>query len=300
MRNEPAILGFRQDRVGARLIGILNILRMREIADPAARFAWLSQQDGPYPDLADPTEIFAPGFVAEVMTLVAEPPQMDARRSLTAAAAGMRRSAMQAALAEGARWFSDAAFEMARFQDERAPEVAARTVELARALPLSPRLVAARDRAWARIMAAGGGDGAQPTAIHVRRGDILDGDPWSYTAWPSKYVPDEFFRAFVAETTGPVLAFSDTPAALTHLAQGDPRIVPVAGLLDAEDGLTIAQRDVLEVLLMARCERVGAPSYSAFSRAAHVLGGTVVASLPAAHTTSRHPSITPKPTLPCP
>ena len=39
--------------------------------------------------------------------------------------------------------------------------------------------------------------GGEPVAIHVRRGDILDGDPWSYGAWPSKYVPDEFYRGFI-------------------------------------------------------------------------------------------------------
>ena len=277
-QNGPAIIGFRQDRVGARLIGIVNILRLRELLDPAARFLWLSQPDGPYPDLADPAEIFAPPFVADVLTVIPDNPDLAGRRSLTAAAGETRLDAMQAQIAAGARWFSDAAFEMASFRAEPAAEVAAQTARLVAALPLAPRLAAARDRALARIGIAGD---ARPVAIHVRRGDILAGDPWSYTAWPSKYVPDEFFRAFLAETTGPVLAFSDTPAALTHLAQGDSRIVPVAGLLDAEDGLTIAQRDVLEMLLMARCVRVGAPSYSAFSRAAHVLGGTVVASLPA-------------------
>ncbi|MEF9604859.1 hypothetical protein O4J55_22060, partial [Paracoccus sp. PXZ] len=105
----------------------------------------------------------------------------------------------------------------------------------------------ALERARGILAQAGGG---QPLAIHVRRGDILDGDPWSYSSWASKYVPDEFFRAFVAQAQGPVIAFSDTPAAVGHLRQGDPRILPVQELLDP-GALSVAERDLLELLLMA-------------------------------------------------
>ncbi|WP_134726580.1 hypothetical protein [Paracoccus luteus] len=273
----PPILGFRQDRVGARLIGILNVLRLRHLfgAD-AARFAWLSQPGGPYPDLSDPAEIFAPGFVADVMDLVPERPALAGRESLTAAAVRMRADRMAGLLAQGARWHCDAAFDMVAFQGERPPQVARATAALVAALPLAAPLTRALDAAMARVATVAAGP---PAAIHVRRGDILDGDPWSYAAWPSKYVPDEFFRAFVETTQGPVLAFSDTPAAIPHLAQGHPRIVAVAGLL-ADHGLTTAQQDVMELLLMARCAQVGAPAYSAFSRAAQVMGGARVVALP--------------------
>lgn len=273
----PAILGFRKDRVGARLIGLLNVLRLRErFGEGSARFAWLSQPDGPYPDLTDPTEIFAPALVAAVMDVVPRIPDMAGRESLTAAAVRMRPDALAERLAQGARWHCDAAFEMVAFQGERPAEIVRQTAALVAALPLSAPLAQALDAAMAQIGAVAPGP---PAAIHVRRGDILDGDPWSYAAWPSKYVPDEFFRAYVETTTGPVLAFSDTPAAIPHLAQGHPRIVPVAGLL-ADRGLTTAQQDVLELLLMARCAQVGAPSYSAFSRAAQVMGDAQVVALP--------------------
>lgn len=274
----PVILGFRKDRVGARLIGLLNVLRLRARFGPdVARFAWLSQPDGPYPDLADPTEIFAPALVAAVMDVVPRTPDMAERESLTAAAVRMRPDSLAERLAQGARWHCDAAFEMVAFQGERPADIVRQTAALVAALPLSAPLAQALDAAMAQVGAVASGPAA---AIHVRRGDILDGDPWSYAAWPSKYVPDEFFRAYVGTTTGPVLAFSDTPAAIPHLAQGHPRIVAVAGLL-ADRGLTTAQQDVLELLLMARCAQVGAPAYSAFSRAAQVMGGAQVVALPA-------------------
>ncbi|WP_258869629.1 hypothetical protein [Paracoccus thiocyanatus] len=118
-------------------------------------------------------------------------------------------------------------------------------------------------------------------AIHVRRGDILDGDPWSYSSWASKYVPDEFFRAFVAGVEGPVIAFSDTPAAVEHLRQGCARVVLAHELLD-HGALTPAERDLLELLLMAGCAQVGAPSHSAFSRAAAMIGQCRIVALPSA------------------
>ncbi|WJS85710.1 hypothetical protein [Paracoccus sp. TOH] len=63
-----------------------------------------------------------------------------------------------------------------------------------------------------------GAGGGKPFAIHVRRGGILDGDPWSSCSRPSKYVPDEFSRACVLASKGPVIAFSDTPAAVASVA----------------------------------------------------------------------------------
>src|SRR5690606_30485460 len=72
-------------------------------------------------------------------------------------------------------------------------------------------------------------------AFHVRRGDILDGDPWSLTRWPRKYVPDEFYAAAVKQVDGPIVAFTDTPAALEHLRRTQPgaeRITPIYDALD--------------------------------------------------------------------
>nr|HRO16308.1 hypothetical protein [Paracoccus sp. (in: a-proteobacteria)] len=277
MPDEPAILGFRQDRVGARLICILNVLRLGALFGVPARFAWLSQPGGPYPDLADPAEILSRGFIRDHLLIVDEAPDRAGRESLPLAAAALPVAQMAELLGQGKRWFCDAAFEMLAFRGERAADVAAQTGRLVADLPLAGPLARAHRKALVRLARVGD---ETPVAIHVRRGDILDGDPWSFTAWPSKYVPDEFFRAFIAGTMGPVVAFSDTPEAVRHLAQGDPRIVPVGDLID-DAGLSTVQRDVLELLLMAGCSKVGAPDSSAFSRAAQVVGGVRVVPLPA-------------------
>ena len=120
-----------------------------------------------------------------------------------------------------------------------------------------------------------------PVAIHVRRGDILDVPPWCYSSWATKYVPDEFFRAFISTGEGPVISFSDTPEAVRHLAQGNPRILPVTEVF-GDARLPQPARDLLELVLMSECAQVGAPSHSAFSRAAAVAGRCRIVALPGA------------------
>ncbi|WP_287885442.1 MULTISPECIES: tetratricopeptide repeat protein [Paracoccus] len=273
-----AIVGFRQDRIGARLICMLNVMRLSRKFGVPGRYLWLSQPDGPYPELVDPRDFLASEFVAAHIDIVAHAPERSGLRNLPAAAPGMNGAGFARTLAEGQRYECDAMSEIVRFMDESEAEAAEGLRAAAAELALSPRLTRALARARRILAGVGGG---QPLAIHVRRGDILDGDPWSYSSWASKYVPDEFFRAFVADREGPVIAFSDTPAAVGHLRRGDPRILPVNELLD-HGRLSAAERDLLELLLMAGCAEVGAPSHSAFSRAAAMIGHCRIVALPGA------------------
>jgi hypothetical protein len=271
-----AIVGFRQDRIGARLICLLNTMRLARKFGVRGRYLWLSQPAGPYPELVDPRHFLTPEFVAAHIEIVTETPLRTGLHNVRAAAPGMNSAGFARALAEGGRYECDSMSEVVRFIDEDAAAVAAEMRAVAQDLALSPQLRLALAKARHLIAAAGGG---QPVAIHVRRGDILDGDPWSYSSWASKYVPDEFFRAFIARHDGPVIAFSDTPAAVLHLRRGDARVLPAAELLDT-GALSAAERDLLELLLMAGCAEVGAPSQSAFSRAAAVIGGCRILALP--------------------
>lgn len=290
MNQNVPIIGFRQDRIGARMICILNILRLAKRYDTTARYFWLAQPDGPYPELRDPGDFLMPDFVARNIAVVDRAPAQAGRENLGMVAPAMNSRGFAAALAEGRRFYCDAMSGIVRFMDESPADVAAQVQAVAREMSLSRPLAQALHAARDIVRAAGGGKvgggkaaggkaGGAATAIHVRRGDILDGDPWSYSSWPSKYVPDEFFRAFMQTTQGPVIAFSDTPAAVTHLAQGDPRIVPVTQLF-SDEALSVAERDLLELFLMSECAQVGAPSHSAFSGAASIIGGARVVALP--------------------
>ncbi|WP_347266822.1 hypothetical protein [Paracoccus sp. (in: a-proteobacteria)] len=270
------IIGFRQDRIGARLTCLLNVLRLSRKFGTPGRFLWLADASGAYPELADPCAFFAPDFVARHVTVIGQTPDLRGRANLCTRAPGLSVEGFAEALARGERHECDTMAEPVRFMDESPAEVAAELREIAAGIELAAPLRAALAEARQRLAQAGGGD---PVAIHVRRGDILDGDPWSYSAWSAKYVPDEFFRAFIALSDGPVIGFSDTPRAVAHLAQDSARVLAASDLL-AGMAPGPAARDLLELLLMAGCASVGAPFQSAFSRAAATIGGCHILALP--------------------
>ena len=270
------IVGFWQDRSGARLICLLDMIRLSRKFGVPAHYLWLSQPDGPYPELADPGVFFAPELLARHVTVIDAPPDFGQRRALSSLSHVIQSAQFAEGLAKGARFHGGSMIEATRFIDEKPAEVSAELRAIMLDIPLAPRLAKALRTARRKIAKAGRKGAA---AIHVRRGDILDGDPWSYRAWPSKYLPDEVFRRYVDLRDGPVIAFSDTPAAVHHLRQGDARIMPVDDLL-ADQDLSLAERDMLELLLMAECEEIAAPASSAFSMAAALIGGAREMPLP--------------------
>lgn len=276
MDTDDQIIGFRQDRIGARLICMLNVMRLARKFDATGRFLWLSQPEGSYPELTDPHDFFAADFVSGQIRVVDKIPDLSQLTGVGTVAPSMNVRGFAERLAEGQRFDCNTMSETVRFMDETPAGIAAEMREVALGLKLAPPLEKALARARRAVARAGGGDAM---AIHVRRGDILDGPPWCYTAWPSKFVPDEFFRAFISTGEGPVMAFSDTPEAVRHLAQGNPRVLPVTDLF-AEADLPQPARDLLELVLMSECASVGAPSHSAFSRAAEVAGRCRIMALP--------------------
>lgn len=276
MDTDHQIIGYRQDRIGARLICMLNVMRLARKFGVRGHYLWLGQADGGYPELADPHDFFAPEFVAAHIRVIDREPDLSALPSVGAIAQSMNARGFAEKLTGGQRFECDTMSETIRFMDESLPGADAGVREAAQEIRLAAPLARVLTRIRADIARLGGGD---PVAIHVRRGDILDSAPWSYTAWPTKYVPDEFYRAFISLSDGPVVSFSDTPEAVVHLARGDSRIVPVAALFEGES-LPQPARDLLELLLMSDCASVGAPSHSAFSRAATVAGRCQIVALP--------------------
>jgi len=122
-------------------------------------------------------------------------------------------------------------------------------------------------------------DGRSATALHVRRGDIIQPNRWSRSYWPTKYVPDEYYDVMIeADPDAAFLLFSDTPDTLARfeIVHG----IKSAGSIMELDKLDDLQRDFAELLAISRCDIVLASSDSAFSTAATLLGGTTKRSLP--------------------
>ena len=270
------IIGFRSDRIGARLICMLNVMRLSRKFGVTGKYLWLSDPDGAHPELRDPRDFLAADFVDRHIRIIDQMPTGGQRLSVTATAPANSMAGFAATLAAGQLCECDCRAEVIRFMDEPAADAAAEIRDIARQIVLAPPLAEARGRARAALLRVAGDN---PVAIHVRRGDIVDGDPRSLSAWPLKYVPDEVYRGFIDHVGGAVIAFSDRPAAIAHLAQGDPRIIPASALFDHRH-LPPAARDLLEMLLIADCARVGAPGDSAFSQAASIMGRCQIAVLP--------------------
>jgi len=132
------------------------------------------------------------------------------------------------------------------------------------------------DEATAKLRALG----ETPLALHVRRGDVLDKDPWCHKNWVSKFAPDEFYEVVMDRPNTATLLFSDTPAAAARLASSRAGAITLDDLIDTPD-LSEMQRDLVELLLMAQCDAVVAPSLSAFSSSAALMTGMGINELPA-------------------
>ncbi|MDJ0994449.1 MAG: hypothetical protein QNI90_12805 [Dinoroseobacter sp.] len=119
---------------------------------------------------------------------------------------------------------------------------------------------------------------AHYTAYHIRRGDLTDDPKAMHKPWPHKVVPNEFYEFHMRDTLaspsgeGGALLFSDDMSAIGHYRGQFPQLkcLPDIAVLD---GLTEAQRDLVELLAMSFCKKIIAPDQSAFSSTAADLSG---------------------------
>ncbi|PQO22239.1 hypothetical protein C2I36_14150 [Rhodobacteraceae bacterium WD3A24] len=260
------LIAFRADRLGARLVSLVNAMRLAEAL--GAPFAMRWQRSGSVgAEFNDPAELFDADFVArrfisaEVWAAEgARAPQLRQDRMPEA-------QTLRTALARGETRVVNIAFGVLALPDEEIAPVRARCGAIFRALPLAPDLAARADRLRARLAGA--------VAYHIRRGDIASAPKQMNKPFPHKYVPDDFYRRHMAEACAaghrPVV-FSDDPATVARLKAEFPELLAADEVLETE-GLTAGARDFLELLAMSCCERIIAPAQSAFSATAAELGG---------------------------
>ncbi|RJE89460.1 tetratricopeptide repeat protein [Paracoccus onubensis] len=278
-REDPLLLiGFRQDRLGARLVTLANVIRVSRALDVDGRYLWLSQPDGPYPDLTDPTEMFSEEFVARWIRVVSTiPSDLDDRHNCSIEFKKINKTNVLSKMKRGDRFWTENGADILYLMDENPNATAVDFRAAFSEIEFSKFISSRFKKAMSRI----GADDSL-TAFHVRRGDILDGDPWSLTRWPRKYVPDEFYAAAVKQVEGPIVAFTDTPEALEHLRRTQPgaeRITPIYDALDLKK-CSRSQRDLLELLVLSHAAKIYAPVQSAFSTAASLISGNPITPLP--------------------
>ena len=262
-------LCLRRDQLGARLLMMLNCIRLSQDYGFDYLVNWFPR-GGAAPKLANPQELFSQGymdrhFVAndryEVMREAALP--------LHAFFDDKTPDRLVAHLKAGNHVLLEEGFEIPVFAWEDATAIADRYRGFIAQIGLNP-LVAEK---IIQIKAVIGDDPAGSVSYHVRRGDILNEDPWRHGMWPAKIEPDELYLKHL-EIAQPqtALVFSDLAECITRLQSEHPQVRGIAALIDTAD-CTVSQQDFLELYAMSRTDKIVAPVISAFSSAAARLSG---------------------------
>lgn len=265
-RYKGGIVSFRNDRMGARILALLNTIRIARDYDLPYFFTWMTHGRSSE-ELQAPTEIFdADWFEAHfvshddfrsidgVATDVATLPVTSTAEVLTAGAAGGEGFLCMGTDLVVLPWES---------AEDVSPRYAAAIEELVFAAPVRA--------AMAAVDAALADSG---TAFHIRRGDIIHDPVTSNQLWSNKYIPREFYEVLaerlLEDDSAKILVFSDEPVEIARLKAAHDRIMTPDDVLP--EGLTLAQRDFMEIYAMSRCQQIIGPPGSGFSIAAALIG----------------------------
>ena len=272
------IIGYRKDRLGARIIALGNLLCLEDKFGVAVEYLWPDGFESHDMAINDPScPIFDPAFQAKYLREIpqGDRPAIDDLTDLDKIRGRTATDAFRNMLGRGEQFLCNEGLHPLLFADERGPGHMDPFQAAFARIKWSARVQEVLDQAFAKLEALPG----DPYALHVRRGDVLDKDPWFHKNWVSKFAPDEFYACIMDKPNTATVLFSDTPEVIERMAATRPSAVTLANLVDAPD-LSEMQRDLVELLLMAKCRDIVAPSLSAFSSSAAMMGGMGIVELP--------------------
>lgn len=262
------LIAFRNDRLGARLISLVNALRVGNDHGIEVQVYWPEAIDiGAV--FNDPTELFDAGFVARHFIDRRDWRELRGESTRIGDLAPKGLGALKAHLATGADVTVDQAFGILVLRGEAPGAVYAAFAATLDRIPFAPALAPHLGRISTRLNGA--------TAYHIRRGDLTDALKAMNKAWPHKFVPDEFYLEHMAReqaSGAPIIVFSDDDAVVAQYRKAFPGAMTMADLVDL-GSFHPGARDLLELYAMSRCAKIIAPERSAFSSTAADLGGAV-------------------------
>jgi len=270
-----ALIAFRSDRLGARLVSLMNAMRLAEDLGVEFRCAW-NESLGVGQTFNDPTELFKAGFVKRHFLSAEEWSAARPKAETLTGQLQQQPERVAEILAAGQDLIVGNAFGVITLKGEDADAVTARFRAQFARIPFAPPVAVAMadlDRCL-----------AGHTAYHIRRGDLTDDPKAKHKPWPHKVVPNEFYeRHMAAALDGPggssgAILFSDDADSIAHYRALFPQLKCLTDVVST-DGLTEAQRDLLELYAMSRCGKIIAPERSAFSSTAADLTGAAKASV---------------------
>ncbi|RBI73081.1 hypothetical protein DQW77_09510 [Roseovarius sp. TE539] len=262
-------LGQRRDQLGARLLMILTAIRLTEDYRTDFRFNWFPP-GADAPTLSNPGELFSEAFMARHFVDNEEYAAFQVRvEPIWKFLDDKTPDALNAHLDAGGHVILDEGFDIIAFPWEDPEALRARFPGLIRKIGFNA-LIARRIE---DIDTALSDAGTESVAYHIRRGDILNADPWMHKQWPSKIEPDELYSAHLrAKKPRLALVFSDQSESIARFRSAHPGVKGIEEIVDLAD-CTVAQRDFLELYAMSRAGQIVAPAISAFSRAAALISG---------------------------
>ena len=262
------LIAFRADRLGARLVSLMNAMRIASEVDADFACAW-TETTGVGDVFNDPTELFDDTFVARHFLTPSDWKSARPEAATLRPGAAGDRSEIAAILERGQDLIVGNAFGVITMSGEDLAAVTPRFRAQLSEIPFSKRVGEAMRAADAALVGH--------TAYHIRRGDLTDDLKAMNKAWPHKMVPNEFYEIHMEErlgSSGGVVLFSDDADTIAHYRGRFPSLKILGDVIDSA-GLTEAQRDLVELYAMARCESIIAPQRSAFSSTAADLFGAV-------------------------
>lgn len=267
------IIAHRNDGMGARIIAMLNAVRIARDYDLPYYVGWTTG-GRTREEVRDPAFIFDTDYIAErffdndimseIYTNLIDLSTIDAKN--------WTEEKFRKAAAKGKSFMSGAAMGVTVLPWEDASDVEARLPDCIDEF----RFSAPVKEMVAKIVSVFAGK--KLTAYHIRRGDIILDPIASNKLWPNKFIPREFYEQHLDLTLkdpdAQVLCFSDTPIEVDRLKEVDPtRVMGFKDLLGDRE-FTTGARDFLELYAMSRCKQIFGPPSSAFSQTAMTIGGS--------------------------
>lgn len=261
------LIAFRADRMGGRLIALLNTMRFARSFELPFVVHW-RDSDG----LGDGTDLFDEGFVAR--HFIDKPTYQQMKGRATSVGAVLHSTTARQFLdhlRDGRHVLLDPPFDVLKMPFEDEAEVHRTFRQVVEDLPLNPVLAQHLDVLRNRLR-----DGRRTVAYHIRRGDLTSDMRAMNRAWPNKFVPDEFFEAHIrAKLEGDgarTILFSDNHCVLDRYTTMFPDLLTFDQVADTS-ALSMVQRDALELFAMSLSDLIVAPPSSAFSSTAKTIGG---------------------------
>jgi hypothetical protein len=258
------IVARRFDGLGGRLTAMVNAMAIAERYGLEYRFAW-TKSDDLFSN--DPHELFAPEYLdrfgVHELTLVDRTPVILGELDETLRQVRLISPSQQGAPFVEIDW--PIGLHPMLAED---PDGANLFAAMFRSIPLTdPLSEIARDL------------GALPernwVGVHVRAGDVVVG-AWRRGTWHQKYQPLSLTRYAMrkAATNGSqVRVVSDQPAIARYLIDQCPGAEQLAALVPSYAQLTPLQQAMADIILLSQSTTIVAPSHSAFSAFAGLVGG---------------------------